>query len=112
MTAAEALDFALKLATLISLVGGGGIIIYKMGRLTQKFELIGEQQSKEISELKVGVSKMEGVLVSLANQSGRVDRVEDRVALQGQRIDELTKRFNAVIDRGLVLKPLDPMEGA
>lgn len=104
-------DLVVKFATLIAIIGGGGITLFRLGRMTQKFEQIGEHQAKEISELKVGVQKVEGVLIALANQSGRIDRVEDRVALQGQRIDTLTARHNSLVDRG-ILKPVDPIERA
>ncbi len=111
MTPVELTDFFLKLATLAAILGGGGITIYKMGRMTQRFELIGIQQSKEITELKTGMAKVEGVLIALANQNGRIDRVEDRQGMQGQRIDALSVRFNALIDKGM-LRPVDPMDKA
>jgi hypothetical protein len=43
------LDVTLKLAEIITLVGGGTTVVYKMGRMTSRFELIGEQQAREIS---------------------------------------------------------------
>ena len=94
----ETLDILIKLATLTAILGGGGITLFKIGRMTQKFEQISVQQSKEISELKTGMSKVEGVLVAIANQGGRIDRIEDRVQAQGQRVDELAHRLNTFID--------------
>jgi len=102
MTAVEILDFSLKLVTLVAIIGGGGVIVFRMGRMTEKFELIGVQQSREISELKTGMSKVEGVLIAMANQNGRIDRVEDRQSNQGARIDSLNVRFNALVDNSYV----------
>ena len=114
MTAIELLDLVIKAATLISIVVGGGVTLFRMGRMAQKFEEIGKQQSKEISELKLGMSKVEGVLIALADQSGRIDRVEDRVALQGQRLDGVSARFNSIVDKGFFnkLASVDPIERA
>lgn len=109
MTVVEAIDFTVKICTLFAIIGGGGITLFRLGRMTQKFEHIGTQQALEIKELKEGMQRFEGVLVALANQSGRTDRVEDRVALQGQRIDALSARFNAVVDKGYVHVP-EPIE--
>lgn len=111
MKAADILDFVLKVGTFLAIVCGGGLTLFKMGRMSATFERVGEHQAKEIADLKNGMSKVEGVLVALANQSGRTDRVEDRVALQGQRIDTLSARFNAMVDKRAI-QPVDPIERA
>lgn len=86
---------------LISVVGAAAFLLLRLGKMAGKFEAIGVQQSSEIAELKTGMAKVEGVLVTLASQSGRIDRIEDRVQMQGHRIDEALSRFNSLIDAKL-----------
>lgn len=45
------------------------------------------------------LEKMDNVLVALAENKGRMDRMDDRAVLQGARLDEMTKRLNSWIDR-------------
>lgn len=52
------------------------------------------------------LEKMDNVLVVLAENKGRMERMDDRAVLQGSRIDDLTKRFNQWADRQL--DRLDP----
>ena len=98
------LDLAIKIITLITIVVGVGVTLFRLGRMTEKFEQIGIRQASEITELKMGMSKVEGVLLALADQSGRLDRLDDRVGLQGQRIDSVTNRFNSLMDAGTFQK--------
>jgi len=111
MSALEILDTVVKLVTLLVIVGGGGMTLFRLGRMTQKFEGMASRQAEEIGELKVEMQKVENVLVAMASQSGRMDRIEDRLGLQGQRVDTLSMRFNALVDKSAI-RPLDPMERA
>ena len=52
-----------------------------------KFEQIGEQQSKEIGDIKE-------TLKALAATAGRFDRVEERQLLQGKRLDRLEQKLD------------------
>lgn len=82
-------DTALKLIEIVSIVLGGGALFYRTGRMTMKFEQIGEQQSKEIGDIKE-------TLKALAATAGRFDRVEERQLLQGKRLDRLESKIDAV----------------
>lgn len=44
------------------------------------------------------LAKMDNVLVTLAENKGRMDMAEQRAILQGQRIDNITQRFDNWID--------------
>jgi hypothetical protein len=44
------------------------------------------------------LEKMDGVMVMLAENKGRMDRVDDRLLMTGQRVDEMTRRINRWID--------------
>lgn len=95
---AQAVDTFFKWLEIIGFFGGIGGAIYCFGRMTSKFEQIAGQNSKEIGELRVDVKRLSEVTIKLAEQSGRIDRVEDRQLAQGKRLDEVTKRFDAAID--------------
>lgn len=92
------LENILRALEILSVIVGGGAIIWRMSRMATQFELIGAQQSAEISDLKRGIEGLSSVLVTLAQQSGRIDRVEDRQLAQGKRLDEFTSRINTLID--------------
>jgi 1-aminocyclopropane-1-carboxylate deaminase/D-cysteine desulfhydrase-like pyridoxal-dependent ACC family enzyme len=92
------LDTALKLLEIVSIAGGGATIIWRLSALATKFELIGSQQSSEIKALKAQVERLGDVLVRLAEQSGRLDRLSDTVIATGKRLDDLGNRFNAYVD--------------
>lgn len=86
----------------LTFAGGAALLFLKMGRMTGRFEAIGTQQAKEITELKKGMEGMANILIRLTEQQGRMDRIEDRQLASGKRLDELTARFNRLSDiRGL-----------
>ena len=105
MTPAD-LENVLRIFEIISFVAGGAAIIWRMAKMATRFELIGAQQSKEIGELKRGIEGLSSVLVTLATQAGRIDRVEDRQLSERKRVDEIATRINTLVDnRSLALLP-------
>jgi hypothetical protein len=93
------------------IVVGGGVlgglitIIYRMGQMTQRFEMVGTQQAAEITDLKmeteklaVAIQSLQIVLIKLAEVDGRIGRVEDRQLQEGKRVDDLALRFNNYIN--------------
>ncbi len=92
------LETLLRVLEIISFVGGGGVIIWRMANMTTRFEMVGVRQAEEIKELKKGIEGLSSVLVTLATQSGRIDRIEDRQLAQGKRVDDITTRINTLID--------------
>ena len=83
------LDTTLRLAELVTLVGGGVVIVFRMGRMTERFELIGQRQADEISELKRAVGRFGDVLTDLAVQKNRLDGQAERINLLDRRYEEL-----------------------
>lgn len=77
----------LKFMEIISIVGTGIFVVFKVGRATERFELIGQQQAKEITELKETVKA-----VAAAQTASISDRA--MIASQGQMLAELRKEFN------------------
>jgi hypothetical protein len=45
------------------------------------------------------IDKMDNVLVQLAETNGRINRIDDRQVLTGTRLDDLSKRFNDLVDK-------------
>lgn len=98
------LDFIFRVLEIVAasgVIGGLVAIIYRMGRMTQKFEMIGIQQAAEITDLKMETEKLgmaigglQVVLIELAKVGGQIGRIEDRQLQEGKRLDDLTDRFN------------------
>ncbi len=101
---AEMLDTAIKLAQLAALVVGGGTIIYRMSRMATTFELIGKQQAKEISEVKVEVRELGKMVTDLAVQKTRLDNQAERLNLLDKRYEELRHGEGFVYPLGTHLK--------
>lgn len=83
------LDLIIKLIELIALVGGGGVFIFKMGRVVSKFEEVGKKQSSDIDELKKDMKVMVEVLTKQALQGERITALSARLTLIDKQIDEL-----------------------
>ena len=96
--AANDLENILRALEIISVIAGGGAIVWRMANMATRFELIGVQQSKEINELKKGIESLSSVLVTLAQQSGRIDRIEDRQMAEGKRVDDIGNRLNIYLN--------------
>lgn len=82
--------------TIIAMIVGMGKILFQMGSMAERFELIGSQQAKEIEELKNNVQALGVVLIKIAETDGRLGRYEERQLAEGKRIDEITSRMYRV----------------
>jgi len=87
--AVATLDLILKIVTLFSIVGGGGVIVWRMSRMATRFELIGATQAKEISEIKNEITAMRTLMTAVAVQKERLDSQAERLNLLDRRYDEL-----------------------
>ncbi len=84
LEAAYTLDNFLKVAEIISILAGGGLVAFKLGRTTSRVEATLEMQnnilriqSSEITELKIETKKLGDVLTQIAVQATRIERMED-----------------------------------
>lgn len=89
MTDSVSLDTAVRIIEIVSFVGAGLGIIFKMGKMTERFELIGKQQAKEITELKTEVKALSNVMTLVAVQKERLDSQAERLNLLDQRYEDL-----------------------
>jgi hypothetical protein len=78
------LDSLLKISEIISILAGGGLVAFKLGRTTTRVEATLEmqnsilrKQSDEITELKLETKKLGDVLTQIAVQSVRIGHIED-----------------------------------
>lgn len=67
-------DTALKIAEVLSILTGGGMVAYRLGRTTQRIEAAMELQRTEISELQGEVKELRALMVQVALQKERLDR--------------------------------------
>lgn len=84
MGISENVDTALKLFEIVSIVGGGGLVIFKLGRTTERVEQtlahqnqILDNQVMELKELKIDIEKVATVLATVAVQNSRLNRLEE-----------------------------------
>ena len=78
------IDNILKLSEIMSILAGGGLVAFKLGRTTTRVEATLEMQnailrtqSSEITELKLETKKLGDVLTQIAVQSVRIGHIED-----------------------------------
>ena len=83
------LDAALKIAEIVSIIGGGGLVVYRLGRTSAKIEAAMTLQAAEISELKEDVKVVGRLLTDVAVQKERLDSHARRLDLLDRRYDEL-----------------------
>lgn len=86
MTIEVSFDATLKIAEVITLLGGGGVLAYRLGRASQRLEAAMEMQRTQITELQQEVKEVGKVLTVVALQDQRLDMLTSRV----DRIDQRT----------------------
>ncbi len=74
-----------------TMLSGAGIVVYKLGRATEKFDAIGQQQAREIAELKDGIKVISEVVTKQALTNMRQDVLEDRLNRTEHMIDDLRR---------------------
>lgn len=97
----EWFDAGLKLAELITFVGGGGVILWKLGRAVGKFEEISVQQSEEIKELKDAVKETNEVFIKIAVQTQTLSDLSSRLGRTEAMLDDLRRGEGRIL-------PLNP----
>lgn len=89
---------ACEIAAIIGTAIGG---VYKLGQMTQKFETVGTQQASEITQLKNAVEALGQLRISDASDRERMNAIDQRMIMQGQRFDDAIRRNEErIIDHG------------
>ena len=68
-------------------------LLYRLGGMTARFELIGAQQAVEIKELKDSIKEIQKVITAQALTTQRLDTIDARVLAEGQRLDKLSDQY-------------------
>lgn len=96
-------DQLLRILEVFIVMGGLGLV-WKFGRVVQKFESTTGEHSKDITMLKDGVAKIATSLETLARVEERLLGLGTRVGRAEQQIDELRH------GEGYVLRGLSPTQ--
>jgi len=86
---ASQLDAALKALEIAAVVGSAAAVLFKVGRMTERFEFIGRQQAAEISEIKKSVGSLIALNTSVAVTTSRQDQ-------QAERMNGMDRRFDTI----------------
>lgn len=85
-----------KAGEIVTFLGSVAFLTYRMGRMTQKFESIGEQQAKEITDLKETVAKLGVLMIDVAVQKRRLDDQDARFTLMDKRYEDLRRGIGRI----------------
>ena len=80
------IDTVLKIVEIGSVLGGGAVVAFRLGRTTARVEetllaqnMILEGQTDQVTELKNETKKVNDVLTKIAVQENRLDRIEEDI---------------------------------
>jgi hypothetical protein len=91
----------LKFLEIVAVIGTGLVVVFKVGRAVERFELIGQTQAREISELKDTIKA-----VAAAQSASISDRA--LIATQGMQIAEMRQEINLMRQgRGFIRQDTD-----
>lgn len=82
-------EAVIRLLEGLALVGGGGFVLFKMGRAVATFEQISSSQSKEISELKDDMKEVAKVMTNMAAQHERMNAMDRRLAMAEEAVNDM-----------------------
>lgn len=90
------IDTVVRVIEGLGVICGGGFIIFKLGRVSQKFESsvarqeeIATGQAAEIGELRVEIKGLGKVMTEMALQQQRINNIGERMNTYDKRLDEL-----------------------
>lgn len=72
-------DTTLKIAEVLSILAGGGMVAYRLGRTTQRLEASMELQRNQISELQGEVKGLRALMTQVALQDQRLNILDRRI---------------------------------
>jgi hypothetical protein len=115
MTDMHSLDQSTVTAVGLAVVGAiGTLVVYlvrissTLARALTRFEMIGETQSKDISELKTTVAKLGELLIQQAQTNGRLDGQAQRMTqlelATNQRFEDLNHKYKQLWDLFMELR--------
>lgn len=79
----------LQLIQITAMIGGGALILLRMGRMMGAFETIGTQQSREITMIKDEIKEIRTVVTHVAVQKVEINSLREEVGYLRKTLDEL-----------------------
>ena len=79
-------DVALKIAEIVSIIAGGGVVAYRLGRTTERMEQSLVLQREQIEALQGDVKELSKLMVEVALQKQRLD-------MHAAQIEELSEQW-------------------
>ena len=76
MTDQISIDTAFKLIEIVSILGGGGLVAFRLGKNSQVVREAMRQQATEIAALKDEIKELSKLVTEVAVQSKRLDILE------------------------------------
>lgn len=73
----------------LAMIGGGGMILVKMGKMMGVFESIGKQQAEEITEIKEEIKEIRTVVTTVAVQKTEINGLRDELKFLRDAYNEL-----------------------
>ncbi len=87
-------------AELLGLLATGGTILFKLGRMGEKFEA----HSKQLEETKMAINKIEETLQAVAVQKDQIASIREMMTLSTKRTDDTFARIFNTLERQGSLK--------
>lgn len=96
------IDLSINLGNLLTiaafLLGGIGFA-YSVKKDVKVSEIRLAMIDAQIEDFKQDIRKLNEIVIALAKQDGRIDRIEDRQLQEGKRIDEIVIRMDRLSNR-------------
>jgi hypothetical protein len=99
MSDSVSIDTAFKLIEIVSMLGGGGLVAFRLGKNSQVVREAMRQQAAEIAMLKDEIKELSKLVTEVAVQSKRLDILE-------QRYEELRHGEGFVFPVAATLQPV------
>lgn len=95
-----ALGDLLKFAEIISIIGTGMVVVFKIGQALARFEMIGAQQAKEIGELKDTIKEIAQAQTASISDRATIASLSVQLSEMRQEIN-LMKRGQGFVARDI-----------
>lgn len=100
---AVSLDAALKIIEILSIMGGGAIVVYKFGRMSEKVEAAITSQGNNIVALQLDVRELNKLMTSVSVQKERLDHQDGRLERAERLIEDMRRGEGYILPLGRAL---------
>jgi hypothetical protein len=79
----------LKFAEIASILGGGFVVAFRLGRTTQRVEISLNTQGEQINMLQLDVRELNKLMTAVAVQATELNSIRSRIDLMDERYEEM-----------------------